>query len=535
MNQQVTVPFPPVSDDGQKKNEQCLHGLSGPRPTFPQHSAYKPFAQHARYPPPPPPPPPISSSYQQRDLKHPSPIRPLNQPARIYKSCDPRDTQYELPPLSDSRYIVEDCGNASPRLLKPCMQILPQNSSIQQKTQIPMGVMCTPLALPSEDYLMDLHHDDEDDHKECNLYPREMVPLVYPSFDEKEEILLESISCSHCKAYWNPYMKFENKLDEISFHCNFCGKKNHTKVSNVFEPASALEFGTIEYDLGECENDTLGPIHVFAIDGNDREKFEVYLQSVAAAVKKMDAEISMQLQHSATFHARKRNADEYYHLYPRIGFFIYLNDEVLFPHWEWKRKSSFDEKSYILTFSIMKDTEDPFSPIPITDWTFMIGTGCRTGLAKFYELIDNLPSKMKSFIPLSDDQKCSGSLALQVLLDALSIYRGATCTLISSSRIRFGTRGERSTKLNIGTKNFSQQKPVISSNSEFFEKCGRKASSHGLSINIVFCASPNAIQHEYLDVGGIGLLLQQCNGSFKWIKYNSIDDTPHNVLSEQLV
>lgn len=534
MNQQVTVPFPPVSDDGQKKNEQCPHGLSGPRPrpTFLQHSAYKPFAQHARYPPPPPPPP-ISSSYQQRDLKHPSPIRPLNQPARIYKSCDPRDTRYELPPLSDSRYIVEDCGNASPRLLKPCMQILPQNSSIQQKTQIPMGVMCAPLAVPSEDYLLDLQHGDEDNHKECNLYPREMVPLVYPKFKEKEERLLESISCSHCKSYWNPYMKFESKLDEICFHCNFCGKKNHSEVSNVFEPASALEFGTIEYDLGECENDTLGPIHVFAIDGNDREKFEVYLKSVAAAVKKMDAEISMQLQHSATFHARNRETEVYHHSYPRIGFFIYINDEVLFPHWEKKRNGSFDEKRYMLHFSIMKDTEDPFSPIPIKDWTFILGLD---GLAKFYELIDRLPSEMDSFIPLSHDKKCSGSLALQVLLDALSIYQGATGTLISSSRIRFGTKEERNSKLNTGTNNFSQQKStIISSNSEFFETCGRKASSLGLSINIVFCATPNIIQHEHLDVGGIGLLLQQCNGIFKWIKYNSIDDTPHNILSEQLV
>lgn len=524
MNQEV------VSDDGQKKNEQCLQSLSGPRPTFPQHSAYKPFAQHARYPPPPPPPPPlISSSYHQRDLKHPSPIRPLNQPARIHKSCDPRDTRYELPPLSDSRYIVEDCGNASPRLLKPCMQILPQNSSIQQKTQIPMGVMCAPLAVPSEDYLFDLQHDDEDDHKECNLYPREMVPLVYPSFKEKEERLLESISCSHCKSYWNPYTKFESKLDEICFHCNFCGKKNHAKVSNVFEPASALEFGTIEYDLGECENDTLGPIHVFAIDGNDREKFEVYLQSIAAAVKKMDAEISMQLQHSATFHARNRETQVYHHSYPRIGFFIYINDEVLFPHWERKRNGSFDEKRYILNLSIMKDTEDPFSPIPITDWTFMLGTTCGTGLAKFYELIDHLHSKMESFIPMSDDKNCSGSLALQVLLDALSSNQGATGTLISSSRISFGTKGETSSKLHTGTKNFSQHK------SDFFETCGRKASSHGLSINFAFCASPNVIQHEHLDFVGIGLLLQQCNGVLKWIKYNSIDDTLHNTLSKQLV
>lgn len=535
MNQDV----PPVAAEGQKKNEQGRHGLSSPSPTLPpQHLAYKPFVQHARYPPPPPP---TLSSYHQCDLKHPSPIRPPNQPARIYKSCDPRDTQYELPPLSDSRYIVKDCGNASPRLLKPCVQILPQNSSIQQKTKIPMGVMCAPLAMPSEDYLLDIQHDDEEDHKECNLYPRETVPLVYPSFDEKEESLLDSISCSHCKAYWNPYMKFENKLDKITFHCNFCGKGNHTKVSNAFKPASALQFGTVDYDLGEStlysENDTLGPIHVFAIDGNDREKFEVYLQSVAATVQKMDAEISMQLQHSSIFHSRNKEADEYlHHSYPRIGFFIYLNDEVLFPHWEWKRKSSFDEESYILTFSIMKDTEDPFSPIPITDWTFMLGTRCTTGLAKFYELIDHLPSKMDSFIAVSDDKTCGGSLALQVLLDALSMYQGATGTLISSSSIRFSTKGERSSKLNTGPNIFSQQKSfMISSNSDFFETCGRKASSHGLSINIIFCTSPNVIQHEHFDVGGIGLLLQQCNGIFKWIKYNSIDDTPRNVLTGQLV
>ena len=177
----------------------------------------------------------------------------------------------------------------------------------------------------------------------------------------------------------------------------------------------------------------------------------------------------------------------------------------------------------------MKDTEDPFSPIPITDWTFMLGTKCGTGLAKFYELIDHLPSKMQSLIPMSDGKNCSGSLALQVLLDALSSYQGATGTLISSSRISFGTKGETSSKLHTGTKNFSQQK------SDFFETYGRKASSHGLSINIAFCASPNVIQHEHLDLGGIGLLLQQCNGVLKWIKYNSIDDTLHNTLSKQLV
>ena len=73
-----------------------------------------------------------------------------------------------LPPPEDSRFLVQDDGNASPRLLTCNMMMIPQNAWLLQKTlggttsrdggggkETPvLGLICQPLAIPSVDYIV---------------------------------------------------------------------------------------------------------------------------------------------------------------------------------------------------------------------------------------------------------------------------------------------------------------------------------------------------------------------------------------------
>jgi len=84
-------------------------------------------------------------------------------------SSSPVSTHILHPPPEDSRYLVQDDGNASPRVLTCNMMIIPQNSYLLQKTMggttcsttsshgdtktHVFGLICQPLAIPSMDFI----------------------------------------------------------------------------------------------------------------------------------------------------------------------------------------------------------------------------------------------------------------------------------------------------------------------------------------------------------------------------------------------
>eukprot|EP00557_Chaetoceros_sp_GSL56_P008139 CAMPEP_0176495268 /NCGR_PEP_ID=MMETSP0200_2-20121128/10557_1 /TAXON_ID=947934 /ORGANISM="Chaetoceros sp., Strain GSL56" /LENGTH=1213 /DNA_ID=CAMNT_0017893117 /DNA_START=433 /DNA_END=4070 /DNA_ORIENTATION=+ len=195
------------------------------------------------------------------------------------------------PPSSCSRYIIQDKGNASPRLLQCTTQIVPQNNLVAEKTgmvRLAMGMICMPLAVPSQDY-NNVHNDEDDDEfHSCggdnglgqNGHVKgssvEFVPLIWEKeekgkmdkdgFGERRGVV-NPIRCKYCKAYWNPFVRLDKEKDKekenknkcdggyVGYTCNFCEEKNIISMRDDVQEYSnlytlPLNYGSVEYEVG---------------------------------------------------------------------------------------------------------------------------------------------------------------------------------------------------------------------------------------------------------------------------------------------
>lgn len=154
------------------------------------------------------------------------------------------------PPSSLSRFVVRDTGNASPRLLRSTLNVVPVSTDMLNNSGMQFALSVQPLALP----------DPEDD------------PVAVVDLGE-----LGPVRCGRCKAYMNPYMRWTD--GGKTFVCNFCGQANpcpdvyfnylgpDNRRRDVYERAE-LSRGTYEI-VATKEYMVRAPqpvIHVFCID-----------------------------------------------------------------------------------------------------------------------------------------------------------------------------------------------------------------------------------------------------------------------------
>ncbi|KAI8470003.1 MAG: Sec23/Sec24 trunk domain-containing protein [Monoraphidium minutum] len=104
---------------------------------------------------------------------------------------------HQNPPPSTSRYIVRDCGSASPRLLRATLNTVPFSPELLNSSGMPLAVVVQPMALP----------DPADD------------PVAVVDLGD-----LGPIRCSRCKAYINAFVRWTD--GGKAFACNFCGGHN---------------------------------------------------------------------------------------------------------------------------------------------------------------------------------------------------------------------------------------------------------------------------------------------------------------------
>lgn len=358
-----------------------------------------------------------------------SPALPaINEPAVIYRTSLPSSsTQNSHPPSSDSRFIIIDEGNASPRLIKPVSQRFPKTSQVNvfagkhhgDENSTGLGIICTPLAVPSEDF----QNDDS----------IESVPVIYNSDNPRGEVS-EPLRCAHCSAYWNPSVYIEERhVDRIIFRCNFCQNRNiitekdMEDLNNIDITDLPLKYGTVEYDVGgdyktaKNENGQQLPsaVHLFALDANDGPLLKTYLSVIASVAKKMEQSWATQMTHQQAF----QKCDEPMVFVPRIGFLLYVRDHIVIPHWKTKRSSKDEDYIYVnrhspgsgnifqssmegwkIDVSLMTDVkDDPFCPLPLNVWTYPVfqteSSSEHLHISHLYEILDAVPNLLERIIP----------------------------------------------------------------------------------------------------------------------------------------
>ena len=593
-------PLPPSS--GRPKNPPIYNTHHHPKPMIPT-------PRKNRYPAPPPnptipPPPPAAVTAAQSQI-NPSqlpflkpPTFPISRPAKIYKTSTDPKTFTSSPPASDTRYIIQDNGNASPRMLKSICQIIPKNSSIKHKTGLDMGVLSIPLAVPTEDFsnneqnnleFVPLIHSFHENHSHGRFsstgtgtahlkLTRQQQQQQQQQDKKHREGAVKPIRCRYCQAYLNPFVILERMEanHRAVFQCNFCEKRNdisllaEEKRSNFHVDADnlPLRYGSVEYEVdGEYilrdKNRKWGSVHLFALDGGDWDKLHVYLKVLANAVEEMDKFWKQQKRYmtrtTGVEHVRAVAGEgdgTVEDNSPRIGFFVYVQNLVLIPHWKRKgrKTNGSDERGWELSVSLMADVkENPFAPLPVASWTYAVGDvhPCNSHgsvpLHKLYELIQQVPSVLKEMVP---DYKCReafspadsnswncGGAALSILCHALHGI-GGHGTLLTSSRLNYGIgaladRQGNSTMKYAKTANenalYTPQQ-VLQSDvvGEYYKKLGKLCIQESVSLSIIMSTSmcyedgSGVIGTHYVDVASLAELCRHSCGDFKWLKHHEL-------------
>jgi len=159
------------------------------------------------------------------------------------------------PPSANTDYLAVDDGSATPRYLRLTVNSIPEDSNLNDKASIPLGVIVTPFADPEAG--------------------EQMIPEV----DLTTAGNGGPLRCSKCRGYANPGFRF---IDSGSrFYCNLCGHVNDTPPEHMCatNPGTGLRvdadtrhefrYGSVDYVVGNSDYfaSEAGPPHyVFCID-----------------------------------------------------------------------------------------------------------------------------------------------------------------------------------------------------------------------------------------------------------------------------
>jgi hypothetical protein len=286
--------------------------------------------------PPPPPSPPTRVARDEKSKIDPSllPRVPLftgqqqqQQPNQTFASTLPPvyyprlalqessvvgSSAVQPPPTAYLPYMVVDDGNASPELIRSTCFVFPRDRSIWHQTgDIPLGLVCTPLAVTSgrtgpthgqyhmEDRFVpeprifpdgsvslddDMNLDNSSTASRGHISDssqtsvgRNGIPVLRGSMSSStddnssgtfnhlwsksattrhKQPSTPSVStmvpprCRSCQAYMNPFFGI---TDSVGNMCNFCGTRNSDitqEMRHVGDYTDAFRYGTVEYVVG---------------------------------------------------------------------------------------------------------------------------------------------------------------------------------------------------------------------------------------------------------------------------------------------
>jgi protein transport protein SEC24 len=290
------------------------------------------------------------------------------------------------PPDADSRFVSCDDGNAAPQLIRSSVYKIPQDRGVWKKTGLPeLGLICTPLALPSSDYTVRPRVMPMNEAEEPYTDPQR-IPVDYSTLSNNLPP-----RCSRCQAYANPFWINGSK-------CNFCGTRNRSISNNM-----SLQYGTIEYVVGGpyvTRKQPVEPIFLYAIDAT--------CPNVMGYLPLLE-----QVGVSLGEHVRRQTVD--YTNPPRIGIALVGGFGVVV--------ISCDGRVHVMS----DVSEEPFCPLPLNEWTYDVSTD--EGLQQWMVFSSRLLDYWQPFLDSLDSTSAygqssyaisCGGAALAFMADALA-------------------------------------------------------------------------------------------------------------------
>ena len=404
-----------------------------------------------------------------------------------------------------------DDGNASPDLMRSSVYAFPMHRGIWHQTgDLPLGILCTPLAAHSEDFVARprvLPNGSVEDWEDP-----QRVPLVTDTEPPPR--------CGQCQAYVNPFFGRDGT-------CNLCGNRNR-HLANVVA-GLPMQFGTIDYEVSGpyiTRERPVEPIQLYAIDLTCPDLVR-YLPILEQLGEDMARHFSRQPDCQLT---------------PRMGIcFFSSHGVILYGHENQGR------------YSIVSDvTEQPFSPFPLSEWTFDLSTeeGLRAWktflnekLMKDIGPLKNL-AKQKNAYGLDGLELSCGGAALAFLADALA-ETGGQGTLMTWRRPNFGVGSLSHREVQPASGRLPRddctpytplqfqtrfQNGIDEAAAEFYRKIGARCSKNCVSLNVLVHSNSS----QFLDLATLGEVCRVSCGKLVVISANVWEKALREELSRQL-
>jgi protein transport protein SEC24 len=372
------------------------------------------------------------------------------------------------------------------------MYALPRDKSVLGKVGIDMGLLCTPMALPSEDFV-----------SRPKVYPEGRAQDPNDRGRDPQRVPLDSslgpIRCGNCQAYANPYWGDDGA-------CNFCGNRNKGEIQPT-------QHGTVDYNVSGpyvMRSTPVGATAIYALDATCPN-----LLSYVAILSNVGVQMGEHYQRQQGPLVVK----------PRIGCVLVSSYGIMICHLA---------KNGDLACSVMPDiSDDPFCPLPVEEWTMDVSTP--EGVQLWTVFMSRVWSVWQPVLKqiaagASGYARTCGGAALAFMADALK-DSGGRATWISWRRSNFGVGLIRDRELN-DLKFYASElteRPLYcplqvqkklstpeKNSADFYKKLGDECAKNRICVDIVMHTMPKPM--GYLDLGTLGELCRISSGALKWIR-----------------
>jgi protein transport protein SEC24 len=438
------------------------------------------------------------------------------------------------PPPSDSRYVVVDDGNASPDMMRSSVYAMPLNRGVWHHTgDLPLGVLCSPLTVHSEDYVPRPRQGPPSGFNAMETSPwkdPQAVPVVGRSAYTGDG----PPRCDQCMAYLNPF------FDPADGACNLCGYRNRS-LRHVMH-GLPMQFGTVEYDVAgpyeTREEGPVQPISLYAIDLTCPDA-AAYVPLIERVGLDMAEHFDRQRPYNMTGPPPAP---------PRIGIvLVSCLGLILRPLHPESQRSSVVVVSDI--------TEQPFCPLPLSDWTYDLSTAegcaawqrhCREDVLHDVQEWREHTARHKTAVKHADGFELScGGAALQFLSDALAAS-GGRGTWISWRCPNYGVgtlphRLGNQKLYDDDTVTYTPLQllpqfanPIEEMASQFYKTLGAACVKNRTSLDVIIHTRLGA-PNRALELATLGELCTTTSGTLSWITVSDWQQSLYESLARQVL
>ena len=444
------------------------------------------------------------------------------------------------PPAADSRYLVEDDGNASPQLVRSTVYSIPMDRGAWKKCgEVDLALLCNPMALPSEGFVQRprvVLNQQTDEQYEEDWQDPQAIPV------ERTALLDRPPRCSRCLAYVNPFWDLDQEK------CNLCGARTRTSVLQIAGNALPFQRGTVDFAVGGpyvTRPSPVRPIAVYAVDITCPDIMG-HVDVVKDVVIKWSHHYERQVQRQGQCTP-----------IVQVGIVFVGVSGIFVP----------DPRG---GFVVMPDVvEEPFCPLPLSEWTWNLVTS--EGRQHFGEFmawlrdegqLKKLISHNRQITVGGSSRSCGGGTdtprrghalscgggALAFLADALS-ETGGRGVWISWRRPNYGIGAirdrERGTRDPYGGKQEAylhkplqrhplerlKENPIDEAAAKFYASLGETCAKSCVALDVVLHTDPT-VPASFLDLATLGEVCRVSCGRTIWVCQKQCWD---QIMREELL